>query len=207
MLQKSILTEGFEGVKTSNEAVFESVAQEVEGLREQIGQGLTPEEFQSRAKEVADQKTEGMFDRSIDQYAQVLAAYLNQMQDPFGDPPMQPFTLGQTRPIFEPIGRLFEAPGSVDAQVQSAWAALFPVTFQLATPPPGSVQKTSSIGAVAPLPPVTPALTGASSYDDAFGRLADTIHQAASSIVVTVNHLVSTPSGPAPGPPIVKPVQ
>ncbi len=209
-LQRSVLTEGFTAAAEKNRQAYREVEAEIKKLRADIGQSLSAERFQEEARKIAERKTESMQEKTLDRYAAAIQTYLNGMQDPFGDPLMKPFTKAQARSLVEPMAQSesgINVP-AIDAQVQSNWASFFPLKFQLSTPPPGSVQKTDSTGALVPMKSAKPVVKGDhDSFDQTIEALADLIHDAASQVTVTVQHLISTPSGPTPGPPIVKPVR
>lgn len=208
-LQRSVLTSGFEAAVQKNRQTYEQMEAEIKKLRADIGQSISAERFQKEARNIAEDRTESMQEKTLDRYAQAIKTYLNGMQDPFGDPLMKPFTKAQARSLIEPMAQSengINVP-KIDQEVQAKWASFFPLKFQLSTPPPGSVQKVDSTGALVPIGSTKPVVKGGhDSFDQTIEALADFIHKAASQVPVTVQHLISTPSGPAPGPPIVKPV-
>lgn len=211
MLQKSVLLDGFERVsRTSNEA-YEAVTSDIKRLRADLGHSLDHDEFQEKAQSMRKRALDGRTEDVLDEYASVVSRYLNGMRDPFGDGLATPFTPVRTRPLVEAMAQSKGASevnvNAVDQRVQQVWASYFPIQFQLTTPPPGSVQKTSSVGAPTPIASFGPVLRGAKTYEEAMRHLARILHTAASQISVTVQHVVSTPSGPAPGPPIQASVQ
>lgn len=210
MLNKQKLTSGFQESAKQARQSYESLSQSVDQLKTGIGKGTTHAEFQQQALEARDSALGDIREQTLDNYGQAIADYLNGMVDPTQDGPLKPFTKGQCRPIIEaleqPDPNVLAVP-PVDARMKAAWASLFPIQFKLNTPPPGSIREVSAVAPPVPIGSVAPVINGTKSHDDMINRLATVIDTAARQITVTIQHVISTPSGPAPGPPITGPVQ
>lgn len=211
MLNKQVMISGFRKAARQSEKTAQDAKRQIKKLKADIGHSLTHEQFQDAAKDISENAMGDLTEKTIDRYADAVAKYLNGMVDPTGDSLLNPFQRSDTRPLIEALKQPNEnarAVPPVDARVQSVWASYFPLQFALNTPPPGSIRETSAIGAPVPIGTMAPVITGnKNSHEDAFKKLADIIHAAASQITVTIQHVISTPSGPAPGPPITGPVQ
>jgi hypothetical protein len=210
MLNKQVMLSGFEKSAKEAKQASDDARRQIKKLKSDVGQSLSHEQFQEEAKSIAEDKTGDLTEQVIDNYAQAIADYLNGMIDPTGDGPLKPFKKGDTKPIVEafiqPNGEVLAVP-PVDARVQAAWLALFPIQFSLNVPPPGSVKEVSAIAPPVPIGTMAPVISGEKSHDDMMKQLANVIDTAARQITVTIQHMIPSPSGPVPGPPVVGPVQ
>lgn len=204
MLQRGSLADGLKSVSSDNKSTNDDVRSQLKDMASNVGEdGMSYDEYKNQSQSVIDSKLKGMQDKTAKKMGEELASYLNNMEDMTGDNPVPPFQVGQTKPIFDAINKLGDiGPGGVQGLVQTHWAALFPINFQLSTPPPGSVQKVSSIGSPVPMQPLTPVLTGPGTLDGFHNQFATIVHATASTIPIVINHLIPSPSGPVPGPPI-----
>ncbi len=203
MLQEQKLKDGLKEAVQPNRDAFKQLEEKIQKLQSDIGQSLTHEQFQEMAANMRENKTKNMEEETAKRMGEALADYLNDMEDMTGDNPLKPFTVSQTKPIFDALMQIGEQGiPPVDAKIQQIWTSFFPIQFSLKTPPSGSVQKTSSVGSIVPLQSIAPPVTTDKQFDDFVEEFAQVIHMSASKIPVVINHMVSSPSGPVPGPPI-----
>ena len=195
MLNPSVLQSGFEDAIAQSESAQKRARDRIQRLKADIGQSLSAEEFQEAAADIQNEETGGLTTEVTRGMAQATADYLNKAQDPTGDRRQTDIQPAAVRPMFEALtqfgGKESRSVAAVDSRVQAAWQSTFPWTFQTTTPPPGSIRKTSSIGAPAPIGSMAPVMN-AGSRDTFLWELANVIHTAASSVVVTIQHVIST---------------
>jgi hypothetical protein len=186
MLQPSVLAERFSSVLSSVELfVRQSLRQSPEG-----------------------DVREASRERIVTGFTDALADYVAGAVDLTGDPLLPQPTAAALRslvvPLFSVEGRT--TPDGIgdemQARVNAAWVALFPLSFALVTPPPGAVQKTSSTAPV-PGPPLDLSAIYAGRTPESFtAALAGAFHASLSATPHVVLSLVATPTGPVPAPPL-----
>jgi hypothetical protein len=195
MLQKPFLQTNIDEALGRSEQAQARAREQIKQLKADIGQSLTHEQFQEAARSIRDEQTGGLTTEVVRGMAQATAGYLNKAQDLTGDRRQTDIQPPAVRPMFEALtqfgGQESRSIAAVDSRVQAAWQSTFPWTFQLATPPPGSIRKTSSVGAPAPIGSMAPVMN-AGSRDAFVANLARVIHTAASSVTVTIQHGIST---------------
>lgn len=171
---------------------------------------ISPEDAEAyftKAGSAVDKSVDKMKGIAEDVVTEALLSLLNGMVDATKDGLLKPITDPQVRPFARALNSYYEGEDQVkrmDREWQVAWLALFPLTFKLTTPPPGSVSKvTSTAAAPKEYPQFSYVLERADgTLEGMANNMAQTFVNAIGSTSHTITHMVPATPSPVPGPPI-----